>query len=151
MSLVEFEAANIVAPLENSSAMKSQANLAVSNASGLSFGMSGLFGASWGDGHYYTLSAQGAQILVKFAPNESTCIDGFATGTDSKVAFPIADGAMVSVRIPPGRETATGVATMVNYGYLHARVVSGGVASGYLRVWRSSLDPRHDAGFFRAP
>lgn len=150
MSIREYEAAMIVPPLENSAAMKSVANLVVSNA-GIVQGLSGLFGGSLGQGHFLTLEADGAKVYVKFAPNNAGSVDAFATGNGANIAWPIPDGASVSVVPIAGRETATGVATLCNYNFIHARVASGGVATAYLRVYRSSLAPTQDAGEFRAP
>lgn len=151
MSIREYEAANIIAPLENSSAMKSQANLAVSNASGLSFSLTALFGRSLDQAHYITIQADGAKLYAKLAPTANTHIDAFSTGTSSTIGYPIPDGAQLTFVPVPGRETGTGVATLCVYNWLHLRVASGGVASAYARVYRSSLAPGQDAGEFKAP
>lgn len=151
MSIREYEAVNIIAPLENSGAMKSQANLAVSNASGLRFSLSGLFGRSLDQGHYLTVQADGGKLYVKLSPKEDSHVNAFATGTGEAICYPIPDGAQLSFVPVPGRETGTGVATLMVYDWLHVRVASGGVASAYARVYRSSLAPGQDAGEFRAP
>lgn len=146
------EASFVLFPMENSDAFKSQANLCISNASGLRFGLSGLFGGALGDGHFLTFQADGAKILVKLGVNDTGSIDGFATGTGASIAFPVPDGAMVSGVPVGGRIVGTGVATTVRFDWLHARVVSGGVATGYLRILRSSKLPNQDVGAaFRMP
>lgn len=151
MSIREYEAVNVIAPLENSDAMKSQANLAVSNASGLRWSLTALFGRSLDQGHYLTIQADGAKLYAKLAPNNASHIDAFATGTGATIGYPIPDGAQITFVPVPGRETGTGVATLAVYDWLHLRTASGGVATAYARVYRSSLAPGQDAGEFRAP
>jgi hypothetical protein len=151
MSLKEFESANIIPPLENSAAMKSQAAIVVSTA-GVVQGLSGLFGGTIGDGHFLTLQADGAKMYVKFAANSAGSIDLAATGTGAGVAWPIPDGVAMPVVPIVGRETATGVATLCNYSFVHARVATTSpVATAILRFYRSSLAPQQDAGVLRAP
>lgn len=150
MSIREYEAAMIVPPLENSAGMKSQANVVVSNA-GVVVGLSGLFGGSLGQGHFLTIAADGGKLYVKFAPNAAGSIDAFATGNGATIAYPIPDGAEKSFVPIAGRETGTGVATLCVYNQLHIRVASGGVATAFARLHRSSLAPGQDAGEFRAP
>jgi len=151
MSLVEYEANNVIPPLKNSDAMKSQACVVVSTA-GIVQGLSGLFGNSLGDGHFLTLEADGTKIYVAFSPNSSGSINPAATGNGATICYPIPDGVMMSVRPIAGREVGTGIATMCRYDFLHARVpTTAAVATGYLRIYRSSLAPTQDAGEFRAP
>ena len=152
MSVTEYEAANIIPPLENSAAMKSQANIVVSNA-GVIQGLSGLFGGTLGDGHFVTIQADGAKIYCKLAPNSAASAggDAFATGSGTGIVYPIPDGVQLSFRPVMGREVATGVATHCRYDFLHLRVASGGVATAYARVYRSSLAPTQDAGVLKAP
>ena len=146
----EYEAANLIAPLENSAAMKSQANIVVSNA-GVIQGLSGLFGGTLGDGHFITLQADGAKIYCKLASNSAGSTNAFATGNGESIVYPVPDGAQLSFRPVMGREVATGVATHCRYDFLHLRVASGGVATAYVRIYRSSLAPTQDAGVLRAP
>jgi hypothetical protein len=152
MSIREYEAANLIPPIMNTTgvAMKSQANLVVSNA-GVAQGLSALFGGGLGLGHFVTLEADGAKIDVAFSANSSGSLDAFATGNGPNICFPIPDGTMVPFVPVNGREVSTGVATMCNYDFIHARVRSGGVATAYLRMYRSSLAPNQDAREFKGP
>ena len=152
MSIREYEASMVVPPILNTTgmALKSQANIVVSNA-GIVQGLSALFGGSLGNGHFLTLQADGAKIFVAFSANASGSLDAFATGNGPNIAFPLADGAMLPVVPIAGREVATGVATLCNYSFVHARVASGGVATGFLRMYRSSLAPNQNASEFTGP
>lgn len=140
-TIKEFEAANIVPPLRNTTGLvlKSQAAIVVSNA-GVVQGLSGLFGASHKDSHFYTLQADGAKIYIQWAANDFGSIDSFATGSGVSICYPLADGVSMNVTPVGGREVGTGVATgSVAYNFIHARVSSGGVATAMLRIYRSSL------------
>jgi hypothetical protein len=145
----EYEAANIIAPLRNATGlhMKAQANIVVSNA-GVSQGLSGLFGRAVGDGHFLTLQADGAKVYVQFAADSSGTIDAFATGNGPTICYPIPDGVSMPVVPIGGREVGTGVATTVRYNFINAKVASGGVATGYLRLYLSSLAPGQNAEEF---
>ena len=156
----EYEAANIIPPLKNATGMRSQANIVSSSAGGVQ-NLASLF-RGWDDGHYLTLQADGAKIYVAFGSNEvgqtlilgltGYTIDPTVTGNGRQVCFPLPDGVMFPVVPCGGREsgsTGTMSPTLAQYSYLHHRVVSGGVATAYLRVYRSSLGINQDAGFFR--
>jgi hypothetical protein len=147
MSIREYEAAMITPPLCNpTGGMKVQANVVVSNA-GNTQSLSGLFGGALGAGHFLTVKADGAKVYIKFASNDQGTTDAFATGNGPNVVWPLADGESMSVVPISGREVASGGhATLCNYNFLHARVASGGVATGYLRLYRSSLGPTQDPG-----
>jgi|SRR5882724_1578316 len=147
-SLVTYEANNVTPPLKNSNAMKCIAVLVYGGATQTQ-DLTALFG-KLDNGHYLTLQADGGKVYVAFGTVAGT-IDEGQLGTGNNVCFPIADGQQLSVRSGQyGDERATNIATLVNYNILHFKGASG-AATGYLRMYRSSLSPNQDAGMFRAP
>jgi len=145
MSSIAFEAENVTPPLKNSNAMKCIANIAVLTTSS-STDLAPLLGAL-GIGGYVTVKADmpantTGRIYFALASTAGT-IDETATGTGNTVCWPLPDGHEMSFRLATGRETtASNVATLCWYTHLHTK----GTATGYLRVYRSSLPPDQDAG-----
>jgi hypothetical protein len=169
MSIREFEAHNVLLPLKNATGMRAIANIPVSNA-GTVQNMASLFG-KFQAGHYITPQADGAKIYVAWGSNDVGAtlmlgltgfgIDANFTGTGPGVCYPIPDGVMLpgvpygglESGIPTGHVGATTLgATLVSgYNYVHARVASGGVATAFLRLYRSSLAPNQTPGEFTVP
>jgi len=146
-SQITTEANNVTPPLKNSTAMKCIAVLIYGPATQTQ-DLTALFG-NLGNGHYLTLQADGGKCYVAFGTLAGT-IDESATGNGATVCFPIADGQQLPVRPVSGNERATGIATLVNYNILHYKGATG-AATGYLRMYRSSLTGNQDAGVFGAP
>lgn len=147
-SMITTEANNVTPPLKNSTAMKCIAVLAFSPTSS-SIDLSTLF-AKLDNGHFLTLRADGGKCYIAFGSSAGT-IDETAVGTGPTVCYPLADGESLPVRPVFGEERATGIATLVNgYNFLHMKGPSG-AATGYMRMYRSSLSENQDAGLFRAP
>lgn len=146
-SQVTYEANNVTPPLKNSNAMKCIAVL-IYGPTTQTQDLTALFGR-FEAGHYLTLRADGGKCYVAFGTNAGS-IDESATGSGATVCFPIADGENLPVRPTYGEERSTGVATLLAYNVLHFKGATG-AATGYLRMYRSSLSPNEDAGFFRAP
>jgi len=161
MSVREYEAHNVLLPLKNSTAMKDQVNIAVSNA-GVVQCLASLF-RGLEDGHYITPQADGGKIYVAFGSNDlgqtlalgltGMAIDAFVTGNGPQVCYPIPDGVMLP-GVPYGAREVGSTGTMAptlvaGYNYVHARVASGGVSTAYLRMYRSSVAPNQDPGVFK--
>lgn len=146
-SLVTYEANNVTPPLKNSAAMKCIAVLVFSPASQTQ-DLTALF-SKLDNGHFLTMQADGGKCYVAFGTNAGT-IDETATGNGNTVCFPIADGQALQIRPVFGDERGTNVATSVTYNVLHFKGAAGG-ATGYLRMYRSSLSQNQEAGLFRAP
>lgn len=81
------------------------------------------------------LMADGAKVYVALGMNAGT-ISEIATGNGNTVAWPIADGAVMPMKIIGGREVATGIATFVTYRTLHYMTAATGVTA-YIRGYRT--------------
>lgn len=162
MSIREYEAHNVLFPLKNATGMVAQANILV-GATGIVQNLASMFRGIQ-DGHYITAQADGAKIYVAFGSNDvgatlllgltGYAIEPNAVGTGRQVCFPIPDGVMLPGVPYGGKEVgSTGTvsaATLVDgYHFVHARVASGGVATAYLRLYRSSLAPNQTPGEFK--
>jgi hypothetical protein len=163
----EYEAHNVLFPLKNSTGMVAQANLMVTNQ-GIVQNLASLFRGIQ-DGHYLTAQADGAKIYVAFGSNDvgqtlmlgltGYTIEPHATGSGRQVCFPIPDGVMMPGVPYGGKEsgrptghvgaTTLGATLVCGYNYVHARLPTGGVATAYLRLYRSSLAPGQDPREFR--
>ena len=154
MGSKQDDAAYLTGPLENSAAMKCQANLVTSNA-GTTHSLTALFGAGYSDS-YLVMQADGAKIYMKLAAHGNIAPDAFATGTGSAIVYPLPDGVEKSIYPSWGREVGTGIgltagiATNVRYEVLHLKVASGGVATAFCRVYRN-IPPGKDSGALKAP
>ena len=147
-SMITTEANNVTPPLKNSVAMKCIAVL-IYGPTTQTQDLTALFG-KLDNGHYLTLRADGGKVYVAFGSSAGT-IDESAVGTGITAAWPIADGENLNVRpIGGGDERATGVATLCAYNFLHFKGATG-AATGYLRMYRSSLSQNQEPGMFRAP
>lgn len=142
-SQVEFEAYNVTFPLQNTQGMKDLAAVLVTQAS-TGINLSDYFG-NIQNGHFFTLQADGAKIYVAGAGQAlATGINEQSQGNGPQVCWPIPDGQQLPVRIIGGRERGTGYATQVNYasGFtINVKLATSGVATGFLRILRSSVGP----------
>jgi hypothetical protein len=146
MSVKEYEAANQLLPLKNTDAMKALGNV-LADGTSRTLDLSTYF-AQLDAGHFLTLIADGAKVYVAMGHAAGT-IDEAAVGNGATVCVPIPDGsAMHGVPIY-GRTVATGIATTLAFRTLHYK--TAGTATGYLRMYRSSLAPNQGAGEFKAP
>ena len=152
MSDLEFESYNVTIPLQNTEGMKCIACIVI-NQGGTAINLSDYFGGL-GNGHYFTLQADGQKIYVAAAAHAGTGINPMTTGNGGAVCWPIPDGQQMPVRLLGGREVGTGYASLVAAGYatltnyssgviLHAKIssfiASGASPTGYLRIYRSSV------------
>lgn len=169
MSIREYEAHNVLFPMKNATGMRAIANIPVSNAGAVQ-NLASLFGGL-GNGHFLTVQADGAKTYVAFGSNDVGAtllvgltgfgIDANYTGFGPGVCYPIPDGVSLpgvpisgkEPGMPTGHAGATGLgATQVaGYNFLHARVASGGVATAFLRLYRSSVAPNQGTGEFKIP
>jgi hypothetical protein len=133
MNEVFTEAENITPPLRNTTGLTCMYVLMCTPTS-QSIDLKTIFGKH-DNGHFFTLQADGAKCYVAFASNGSGSISETATGGGATVCWPIPDGGQLPYRPVGGRETATGYATLASYPFLHYK----GAATGYLRIYRSSL------------
>ena len=157
MSGREYQAAALNLPLQNSVGVKCVAVLSVTTAS-QSVDLSTLFGKAtdgespqWDDG-FFTLFADmpsntGSRIYVALGPDSSGSISETATGNGATVCWPIPDTQSLQGVILGGRISSSGVATSINSSWLYYK----GLATGYLRIMRSSSDPGRGAGQFPPP
>lgn len=153
MAKLQFQAYNTVAPYRNSSGMKSQAALLITQTA-QAFNLSDYFGAM-GTGHFFTFEADGGKIYIAAASNAGgPAIDEQAQGNGNSVCFPIPDGQQLPIRFVGGRELGTGYATNVTYAsgiIIHAKLALSGVSTGFLRIYRSSVDETEGLSQFRPP
>jgi hypothetical protein len=170
MSIREFEAHNQLFPLQNATGMKSQANILV-GAGGTVQNLASLFGGLM-DGHYLTAQADGGKVYTTWAAHDvgatlmlgltGHAIDPGAVGAGRQVCWPIPDGVTLP-GVPIGglekgtvsgfgpAATGIGMTLVRGYNFVHARMASGGVSTGYLRLYRSSLGPTQDVREFKIP
>lgn len=146
-SLVTYESNNVTPPLKNSASMKCIAVLMFGNTTQVQ-DLTQLF-AKLDNGHFITLQADGGKCYVAFGSSAGT-IDETALGNGPTACFPIAADQQLHVRPVYGEERSTGIATLTPYNFLHYKCATGS-ATGYLRIYRSSLSPNQEAGMFRAP
>ena len=149
MGQIDYEALNVTPPVKNTDSVKCIAVLSVTTSSQTQ-DLTALF-ASIGTGHYLTLAADmpanaGKTVYIAFGCNAGT-IDETATGTGATVCYPIPDGQEKPYRLITGRDVSTGVATNTQYTVLHYK----GSATGYLRIYRSSVGAMQDTTEFPAP
>jgi len=153
-SQITSEANNVTPPLMNTDAMVC-VWVGIAGPTTQTVDLTTVFG-NYGSGHYYTLIADGVKSYVALGPVAGT-IDESKLGTPTQACIPIPDGTQLPMRMLAGRQVATGSglgaqgkATMVNYNFLHYKAPTG-TATGYLRIYRSSLSPNQDASEFEAP
>jgi hypothetical protein len=149
-SAVEYEAMNAIAPVKNSEGMTCIAVLAVSPSSQVVDLLS-----HFGTGkHFITLQADtrpaDGKFYIAFGVNDAGSISEVATGSGATVCFSIADNQELPVRLPTHHAIATGVATLTYPKFLYYKGATGG-ATGYLRIYRSSLEPGQTTREFKAP
>jgi hypothetical protein len=146
MSVKEYEAANQLLPLKNTDAMKAIATV-LADGTSRTVDLSTYF-AQLDAGHFLTLIADGSKIYVALGHAAGT-IDETVVGTHNNGCIPIPDGSTLHGVPMSGRTVATGIATTLAFRTLHYK--TAGTATGYLRLYRSSLAPNQGAGEFKAP
>ena len=145
MSQIEVEAATMLAPIKNSGAMKVIAVVAVGTASGVT-DLRNLLG-SLAKGHYYTIQpdmpdAAGGRIWFAFGSNSGT-IDERATGNGVTACYVKGDLQEFPFVLRGAIEGSSGYAsTGATYPFLHHK----GSASGYLRIYASSIGSSQNPG-----
>jgi len=153
MGKLSFQAYNTVAPYRNSSGLASQAAILVTQTA-QAINLSDYFG-NIGAGHYFTFEADGGKIYIAAASNASgPAINEQTQGGGPQICFPIPDGQQLPVRFLGGREVGTGYVTNVTYAsgvIIHAKLALSGVATGFLRIYRSSLDETQGLNQFKPP
>jgi hypothetical protein len=152
-SQVEYEAFNVVPPMRNASGIRGQANVVVTTTS-QDINLADYFGRV-DAGHYFTFQADGAKVYVSFGPGVGA-INDLEVGAGSGVCYPIPDGQQLPVRLLGGeRAAASGIGPTgmrVGSGYLvKAKVAISGVATGFLRIYRSSVGPQQGVEQFAVP
>ncbi len=153
-SQITLEANNVTPPLKNTTAMKCIAVL-IAGGTSQAVDLATLFG-NVGAGHYYTAVADGIKCYVALGNSTSESIDETAWGqstlaTATLACIPIADGTQLPFRLVTARQLATGVATQTTNSVLLYKGPTG-TATGYLRLYRSSLGSNEDAGVhFKGP
>ena len=145
---VEHQAANITPPLMNSAAMKCIGVVLGTGASQV-LDLETYF-AEFDNGEFLTLVADGAKFYVALAENAAGSINPVATGTGATVCMVIPDGTQLPFRPVAGEVKATGISTQVRYTQLHYRVNTS-VSTGFLRMYRSSLQNLQGVERFPAP
>lgn len=146
----EFAAAAVTLPLLNSDGVKNVAVLAVTTSS-QSVDLSTLFG-NWDDGHFWTLQADmpdnaDSRVYVSLGPSAAGSITTTATGNGNTVCWPIPDKQSLPGTILSGRIGVSGMATGIQSKFLYYR----GLATGYLRIYRSSVLPGEGVSQFPPP
>jgi hypothetical protein len=153
MANLAFQAYNTVAPYRNSSGLASQAAVLVTQAQ-TAINLSDYFG-NIGAGHYFTFEADGGKIYIAAASNTGgPAINEQAQGAGNQCCFPIPDGQQLPMRFLGGREVGTGYVTNVTYAsgiIIMAKLALSGVATGFLRIYRSSVDETQGIGQFKPP
>lgn len=146
MDAVVHEAENITPPLMNTTGLKCMHVLMCTPTSQV-VDLRTLFGGV-DNGHFFTLQADGAKCYVAFASNGQGSISETATGGGATVCWPILDGGQLPYRPLAGRELATGYTTLANQShFLHYK----STATGYLRIYRSSVGQAQDTSQFKVP
>lgn len=147
MGDLQFQAYNVIAPYKNSTGLASQAAVVVTQSS-QAINLSDYFGGL-GAGHFITFEADGGKVYIAVASNNVGTINEQEQGSGVGVCFPIPDGQQLPMRILGGREMGTGYATNVSYAsgvIVHAKLALSGVATGFLRMYRSSVDQTQGVG-----
>src|SRR5690606_28062385 len=83
MTQVQFEEANIIAPVLNTDNHKAQLALDVDTA-GDSYDLSTLL-TNWSRGHFIELTAEGGDVYYAFGPNDAGAIDETASDAGNTV------------------------------------------------------------------
>lgn len=139
------EAQNVTPPLKNTTGMKCIHVLRCTPASQV-IDLRTVFG-TMDNGHFFTLQADGVKCYVAVSSNDQGSIDETAVGNGATVCWPIPDGGQLPYRLISGKELATGYATLAAYRHLFYK----STATGYLRIYRSSVAMGQDASEFRPP
>lgn len=150
MGELEFESYNTTPPLKNTNGMKCIAAIIV-NQNDQAINLSDYFG-NLGSGHFFTFQADGGKIYIALASNTIGSIDETATGSGASVAWPLKDGDLLPLRLTGGQERGTNYATSVQYAsgvIVRAKLAQSGVATAYLRIYRSSLASTQGVEQFR--
>lgn len=151
-SSVEFQAYNLTPPYRNTSGLAAQAAVVV-NQSGVTINLSDYFG-NLGAGHFVTFQADGSKMYLQIASNTVGSINEQDQGSGVGVCWPIPDGQQLPMRILGGREFGTGYVTNVQYAsgiIVRAKLPLSGAATGFLRMYRSSVDSTQGVGQLKPP
>ena len=152
----EFAAAAVILPVLNSDGVKCIAVLAVTTSS-QSVDLRTLFGStaeskpSWAS-HLYTLQADmpanaDSRVYVALGASSAGSISETATGNGNTVCWPIPDKQSLPGAVLSGRIGVSGMATSIMSSWLYYK----GLATGYLRIYRSSVLPGQGVGEFPPP
>lgn len=151
---ISIESDNVTPPLKNTTAMKCIAVLIAGPAS-QAVDLNTLYG-NVANGHYYTACADGVKCYVALGNSTAESIDETAWGqstlaVSTLACIPIPDGTQLPFRLVTARQLATGVSTQTTNSVLLYKAPTG-TATGYLRLYRSSLGANEDAGLhFKGP
>ncbi len=151
-SQITTEANNVTPPLKNTTAMKCIAVL-IAGPSSQTVDLGALFGNP-ASGHYYTAVADGVKCYVALGAAAGS-IDETAWGqstlaTSTLACMAIADGTQLPFRLIGGQQTATSISTLTFNTVLHYKSPTG-TATGYLRIYRSSVGPTQGLEQFKGP
>lgn len=152
-SQVEYEAFNVTPPMRNASGIRGQAALLITQSS-QDINLADYFGKV-DSGHYFTFQADGAKVYVSFGPGVGG-INEQDQGAGSGVCYPIPDGQQLPVRLLGGQMSAASglgpTGMRVGSGYLvKAKLALSGAATGFLRIYRSSVAPGQGVEQFSPP
>jgi hypothetical protein len=150
---VPFQAYNVIAPYRNTSGLSSQAAVVI-NQAGVNINLSDYFGGV-AAGHFFTFIADGATVYIQIAPDAGgAALDEQAQGGGVNVCWPIPNGQQLPMRILGGRQVGTGYGTQIPYAsgvIVRAKLAISGAATGFLRIYRSSVDETQGVGQLKPP
>lgn len=135
---IVIEAAQVTAPLGNSAGIRCIAVLSVTTSS-QSVDLETLLGGA-DKGHFLTLMADmpanaDSRVYLAFFANAAQSISETATGTGATVCWPLPDKQTLPIKLLSGDVRASGIATLM----WHKHLVYKGLATGYLRIYQSSV------------
>lgn len=142
MSDKEFEVANLLLPIQNTSRVTAQADKLATPTTQV-MGLPTLFG-NWSQ-HFYTVKADGGKVYVALSHSPTGTIDpgitSGATGVPTAVGWPLADQSTLHGTVLGGTQKGlTGPsATLFDRPQFLLYRTASGVGSAYIRVRRSSV------------
>lgn len=150
--LINIEADNVTPPVKNTTAMKCIAVLVASGTS-QTVDLATLFGNVTA-GHYFTAQADGVKCYIALGAAagsiDETAFGASTLATATLACIAIPDGTDRNFRLIGGQQTATGVSTLTFNTILHYKAPTG-TATGYLRIYRSSVGPAQGLEQFKGP
>jgi len=146
----EFHAAALTLPAQNSVGLKCVAVLSVTTDSRV-VDLRTLFG-NLHSASFLTIQADmpanaDSRVYLALGANDAGSISETATGNGATVCFPLPDKHVIQGTILSGDMRSSGVATSILSSYLYYK----GLATGYIRIARSSVQPGQGAGAFPPP